>query len=99
MKQFLKSIDWYVHATMIVSIALVIASFIVPPTGIIEPSVLASIGELGGMAALFTFLAKLPQYIESGVKAKITHNDTTIEIGRKDNEETDDEDSCCAPED
>lgn len=35
-----------------ISISLVIASFIVPPTGIIDPSVIAAVGELAGFGAL-----------------------------------------------
>lgn len=83
MAKILKAVDWYVHLTMIVSICLIIASFIVPPTGVIDGSVLAGTGELGGMAAIFTFLAKLPEYIEKGGTARVTKGGTTIEVGGK----------------
>lgn len=82
MGKILKAVDWYVHLTMIVSILLVIASFIVPRTGVIERTVLLAIGELGSMAAVFTFLAKLPQYIEAGATARLIKGNTTIEVGK-----------------
>ena len=87
MAKILKAVDWYVHLTMIVSIGLIIASFVVPPTGVIDGSVLGGIGELGAMAAVFTFLAKLPEYINSGATARVTKGNTTLEVGpRKDGE-------------
>lgn len=81
MAKFLKAVDWYVHAAMLVSMALFIAAFIVPPTGEIDPSVLAAAGELTGAAAVLTFLAKLPEYIEKGITARVTKGGTTLEVG------------------
>lgn len=83
MAKFLKAVDWYVHAAMLVSMALFIAAFIVPPTGSIDPSVLAAGGELTGAAAVLTFLAKLPEYIEKGITARVTKGNTTLEVGGK----------------
>lgn len=80
MAKILKAVDWYVHLTMIVSIGLIIASFFVPPMGVIDGSVLAGTGELGAMAAVFTFLARLPEYIKAGTTARISKGNTTIEI-------------------
>jgi len=81
MAKIIKAVDWYVHAAMLVSIALFIAAFIVPPTGRIDPSVLAAGGELTGAAAVLTFLAKLPEYIEKGITARVTKGNTTLEVG------------------
>lgn len=81
MIKVIRAVDWYVHLTMIVSMGLIIASFCVPPTGVIDGSVLGGVGEIGTMAAVFTFLAKLPQYIEAGAIAKISKGNTTIEVG------------------
>lgn len=57
------------------AVLLIVAGFIVPPTGVIDPSVLTAIGELFGFAAL----AQIPAMIESGHRVKITHGQTTIE--------------------
>lgn len=82
MSWIIKNVDWYISVTLIVSILLGVASFVVPPTGVIDASVLAFIGELGTITALLTFLVKLPTYIEKGKKARIIKGDTTIEIGQ-----------------
>ena len=84
MAKFLKAVDWYVHAAMLVSMGLFIAAFVVPPTGSIDPSVLAAGGEMTGAAAVLTFLAKLPEYIEEGITARVSRGNTTIEVGGAD---------------
>ncbi|MBQ6198191.1 MAG: hypothetical protein IJK44_03020 [Bacteroidales bacterium] len=83
----MKQVPWYVYAVMCAAIALVVAGFCVPPTGIIDGSVLKAIGELMGGAAVLEFVTNLKAYIEAGAKAKIEHGGTTITIGK--NEEND----------
>lgn len=61
----------------VTSIGLIIASFIVPPTGVIDPSVLAAVGELFAFPALGTVILA----IEKGVDAKVTKGDTTLTVG------------------
>ena len=58
MARFLKAVDWYVHLAMIVSIGLGIAAFCIPPTAVIDRSVLAFIAEITGAAALLKLAAK-----------------------------------------
>lgn len=87
MAETLKQVPWYVYAVMCAAIALVVAGFCVPPTGIIDGSVLKAIGELMGGAAVLEFVTNLKAYIEAGAKAKIEHGGTTITIGK--NEEDD----------
>lgn len=83
MAKILKAVDWYVHLAMIVSIGLGIAAFIIPPTAVIDRSVLAFIAEITGAAALLTFLMKLPEYIEKGATARFQRGNTSIEVGGK----------------
>lgn len=64
----------------IISAGLLIASFIVPPTGIIDPSVLRGAGMLFGFAALFV---AREAFLE-GMGIKLTHGETTIEIKDQD---------------
>lgn len=80
MKEFIKSIDWLVKLGFITSLALLIASFILPPAGIIDPSVLKGIGEIDLFTTVLAFIYKLPDYIKAGVSAKLTHGTTTIEL-------------------
>lgn len=70
--------------TLTVSIILLIASFIVPPLGIIDSSVLLGISELG----FFATLGVLASAIDKGLDARVKHNDTEITIGDLNNKET-----------
>ena len=58
------------------SIALFVASFIVPPTGVIDPSILKAV------ALMFAFatLAEAREAIREGLGVKLTHGQTTIEV-------------------
>jgi hypothetical protein len=71
----LRNIPFWV--CLCISITLMVAGFIVPPTGEIDGSVLKGIGELFGFAALYTvWLA-----IKRGVDAKVQHGNTSLTIG------------------
>ena len=84
MAKIIRAVDWYVHLAMIVSIGLGVAAFIIPPTAVIDRSVLAFIAEITGAAALLTFLMKLPEYIEKGATVRFQRGNTSIEAGGKD---------------
>ena len=58
------------------AVGLFIASFIVPPTGVIDGSVLKAV------ALLFAFgaLAEAREAIREGLGVKLTHGSTTIEV-------------------
>ena len=67
-------------ALAVVSVGLMIASFLGPPTGVIDGSVLGGVGELFAFASLFMAWEAL----DRGVDAKITHGQTTLELGNDD---------------
>lgn len=58
------------------SAGLLIASFIVPPTGIIDGSVLKAASLIFGFAGLFF----LREAVMEGLGVKLTHGETTIEV-------------------
>lgn len=58
------------------SLGLLTASFVVPPTGIIDPSVLRAASLLFGFAALFV----VREAVMEGLGVKLTHGETTVEI-------------------
>lgn len=60
-----------------ISIALVVAGFLVPPTGQIDGSVLTAVGELFGFATLEVVLIA----IRKGVDATLRHGKTEVAIG------------------
>lgn len=82
MAETLKQVPWYIYVIMLTAVVLVVAGFIVPPTGVIDGSVLTAVGELMGGAALLEVVIKLPQYIAAGAKARIEHGSTSITIGQ-----------------
>lgn len=55
---------------------LIIASFILPPMGVVDNSVLAAVGELDGVIAL----GAVVKAIDKGSSASITHNNTSLTI-------------------
>lgn len=70
--------DIWFHIFASLSLILIVASFILPPTGMIDPSVIGAVGEITGFGALW----ELHVAIRRGFDAKIQHNDTTIEINK-----------------
>jgi len=53
-------------ATAVVALGLIVASFIVPPMGIIDPSVLQAVGEI----LVFPVIWMIPKAIEAGKTIK-----------------------------
>jgi hypothetical protein len=66
-----------------VSIGLLVGGFFVPPMGVVDGSLLTSVGLL----LIYALLAQLPTILESAGYAKITSGNTTIEISKEDNDE------------
>lgn len=64
----------------IVSIALLIAGFLLPPMGMIDGSVLSAVGEL----LIFPVIVYGFRAIELGLEVKFTKGDTTVEISKDD---------------
>lgn len=64
--------------SFIIGALLIIVSFILPPTGIIDPSALR------GAGMIFTFGAVVEGLVTNKI-IKITHKDTEIYIGDVDN--------------
>lgn len=68
--------DIWFHIFASTSLTLIILSFFIPPMGIIDSSIFVAVGELFGWGALW----EVHIAIKKGTDAKITHNNTTIEI-------------------
>lgn len=63
----------------IVAIVLLTVAFILPPTAVIDKSVLMAVGELMGFGALWTVVLA----IDKGATAKVKHNNTEISVEEK----------------
>lgn len=61
---------------LLTSLTLLAIGFILPPLGIIDPSVLKAVGEIFGFATL----GVIADGIKEGYDAKIKHGDTEVEI-------------------
>lgn len=72
---FIENIWFCVFA--VVAIALLIASFLVPPRGVIDESVLKGVAEIFGFAALGTVILA----IDKGIDARVRHGKTEVTIG------------------
>ena len=62
---------------LLTSIALIVASWFVPPMAVIDGSVLAAVGELAGFAALGTVVKAM----DMGVDARVRHRETEVTVG------------------
>lgn len=67
----------------IITVGLIVASFLVPPTGVIDPSVLKAAGEIFAFATLFV----VREAIKEGLSVKASHGNTTIEVGKDEEKE------------
>lgn len=63
-----------------IAAALLVGSFLLPPSGEIHPSVIAGTGEIFLFASLWTVIKALGD----GHSAKITKGDATIEVKKED---------------
>lgn len=72
-----------------ISVIIVIVGFILPPTGVIDSSVLIAVGELG----FFSTVSKIPDFIKAlkgGAEIEIKKGENTIHLtGAEASENTD----------
>lgn len=67
-----------------VSVGLIVAGFIVPPTGIVDGSVLTSVGELLGFATLSVTAHAIDKAIDKGLDTTFKHGQTEVHIDNPD---------------
>ena len=87
MKEILK-VTWLTNIWMrilsISSILLIIASFFVPPLGVIDGSILAAVGELEALGVLWIVL----RAVEKGTAASFKKGDVEVDILEKEDKES-----------
>lgn len=67
----------------IIGVIMMIAGFILPPIGQIDNSVLIGVGEIDGIIALGAVI----KAIDNGVDATFQHNNTSVTITNKDEDD------------
>lgn len=70
--------------TLVASISLLVAGFFLPPTGVIDNSVIAAVGELAAFAAIGQ-IPHLFYIVRQGGSVKIGKGDMSVEIQGDDN--------------
>lgn len=79
--------DIWFYVLSLLSIGLIVAGFLVPPLGMIDPSVLTAVGEMLGFGALGVAL----RVINEHTQASITKGDMEINIGGDSDDESNQE--------
>lgn len=59
-----------------IAVSLIVGSFLVPPMGVVDSSVLAAVGEIFAFATLFAVW----EAVDKGIDAKIVHGNTTVTL-------------------
>lgn len=83
-KNYLENNKFFIFFS-IAALILIVAGFIVPPTGQIDNSVLIAVGELNGTLALGAVIKS----IDKGRTATFHHNNTELIINGDDDKEED----------
>lgn len=79
--KFYTSIYWPVLICFAISIILLVISFLLPPPGQIDNSVLTAVGEIFGFATLFVFIERA----HKGADITFRHKDTEVVVNNPDN--------------
>lgn len=85
-KDFFLGMPWPLYVILLLCFGLLVASFIIPPLGVITSSSLQGAAMILGFTWLFYVTANIPNFIERGARIKASWKDATIEIGRKKDE-------------
>lgn len=64
------------YITFALSVLLIVSGFLIPPTGVIDGSVLTAVGEL----LMFSVIARIPEAIKAGKSVKIQKGDFSAEM-------------------
>lgn len=82
-KNYLENNGFFIFFS-VSALLLLVAGFLVPPTGFIDNTVLIAVGELNGTLAIGAVI----KAIDKGRSASIKHNGTELDItGNKDEQE------------
>ena len=78
---------WYMYLILILVFGLFLASWFVPPLGIIHPSVLQGGAIVLGFAWLFYVSVNIPTFIQRGAHIKASYGNANITIDAEDEED------------
>lgn len=90
-KDFWAGMPWGLYIILILCFGLLVASWIVPPLGVISSSALQGSALILGAAWLFYVTCHIPQILASGAKIRASYGNAQIEIGRHKKQENKEE--------
>lgn len=90
-KNFFIGMPWYMYLILILVFGLFVASFFLPPLGIIHPSVLQAGAIILGFCWLFYVSVNIPNFIQRGAHIKASYGNAEITIGNEDEDKEDGE--------
>ena len=90
-KNFFVGMPWYMYLILVCVFGLYVASWIVPPLGIINASALQGGAIILGFAWLFYATANIPVFIQRGAHIKASYGDAEITISNEDEDKEDGE--------
>ena len=88
-KNFFVGMPWYMYLILILVFGLFVASFFIPPLGIIHPSVLQGGAIILGFCWLFYVSVNIPTFIQRGAHIKASYGNANITIDAEDEDEED----------
>lgn len=91
-KDLVFGMPWYCYVTLFVVMGLIITAFFLPPVSIIDKSVLYAASILLGSNWVMFVTINIPTFIEKGAKIRAQWGNKTIEIGKENNFENNDND-------
>lgn len=86
-KNFFLGMPLYIYLLLLLVFGLFVASFFLPPLGIIQPSVLQAGAIILGFAWLFYVTANIPTFIQRGAHIKASYGNANITISNDDEDE------------
>lgn len=83
-KDFFIGMPWYMYLILILVFGLFVASFFLPPLGIIHPSALQAGAIILGFCWLYYVSVNIPTFIQRGAHIKASYGNANITIGSED---------------
>ena len=85
-KNLFAGIPWYIYLLLLLVFGLFLASWFVPPLGIIHPSVLQGGAIILGFCWLFYVSVNIPNFIHRGARIKASYGSANLSIEDNDDE-------------
>ena len=90
-KNFFIGIPLYIYLLLLLVFGLFLASWFVPPLGIIHPSVLQGGAIILGFCWLFYVSANIPTFIQRGAHIKASYGNANITIDAEDEDKNEED--------